>query len=68
MCIRDRPYVDRVMAGLKPEQRAHIVKLWKEKRRLNPNMTNPGVSFIKILTYISGGKEETEDVEKGNTN
>ena len=63
-----QPYVDRVMAGLKPEQRAHIVKLWKEKRRLNPNMTNPGVSFIKILTYISGGKEETEDVEKGNTN
>ena len=65
---RHQPYVDRVMAGLKPEQRAHIVKLWKEKRRLNPNMTNPGVSFIKILTYISGGKEETEDVEKGNTN
>ena len=63
-----QPYVDRVMAGLKPEQRAHIVKLWKEKRRLNPNMTNPGISFIKILTYISGGKEETEDVEKGNTN
>ena len=63
-----QPYVDRVMAGLKPEQRAHIVKLWKENRRLNPNMTNPGVSFIKILTYISGGKEETEDVEKGNTN
>ena len=63
-----QPYVDRVMAGLKPEQRAHIVKLWKEKRRLNPNMTNPGVSFIKILTYISGGKEETKDVEKGNTN
>ena len=56
------------MAGLKPEQRAHIVKLWKEKRRLNPNMTNPGISFIKILTYISGGKEETKDVEKGNTN
>ena len=63
-----QPYVDRVMAGLKPERRAHIVKLWKEKRRLNPNMTNPGISFIKILTYISGGKEETEDVEKGNTN
>ena len=63
-----QPYVDRVMAGLKPEQRAHIVKLWKEKRRLNPNMTNTGISFIKILTYISGGKEETEDVEKGNTN
>ena len=63
-----QPYVDRIMAGLKPEQRAHIVKLWKEKRRLNPNMTNPGISFIKILTYISGGKEETKDVEKGNTN
>ena len=61
-------YVDKVMAGLKPEQRAHIVKLWKEKRILYPNMTNRGASFVKILTYISGGKGETGDVEKGNTN
>ena len=56
------------MAGLKPEQRARIVKLWKEKRILYPNMTNRGASFVKILTYISGSKGETEDVEKGNTN
>ena len=61
-------YVDKVMAGLKPEQRAHIVKLWKEKRILYPNMTNRGASFVKILTYISGSKGETEDVGKGNTN
>ena len=61
-------YVDKVMAGLTPEQRAHIVKLWKEKRILYPNMTNRGASFVKILTYISGGKGETGDVEKGNTN
>ena len=61
-------YVDKVMAGLKPEQRARIVKLWKEKRILYPNMTNRGASFVKILTYISGSKGETEDVEKGNTN
>ena len=65
---RHQAYVDKVMASLKPEQRAHIVKLWKEKRILYPNMTNRGASFVKILTYISEGKGETGDVEKGNTN
>ena len=40
-----QPYVDRVMAGLKPEQRARVGELWKEKRRLDPNMPNPGASF-----------------------
>ena len=28
---RHQPYVDRIMAGLKPEQRARVGRLWKEK-------------------------------------
>ena len=47
-------YVDRVMAGLKPEQRARVGQLWKEKRRLDPNMPNPGASFVKILNHVAG--------------
>ena len=48
-------YVDGIMAGLKPEQRARVGQLWKEKRRLDPDMPNPGASFVKILTHVAGG-------------
>ncbi len=48
-------YVDRVMGGLKPEQRARVGQLWKEKRRLDPDMPNPGASFVKILTHVAEG-------------
>ena len=41
---RHQAYVDKVMAGLKPEQRARAGQLWKEKRRLDPDMPNPGAS------------------------
>ena len=55
---RHQAYVDRVMAGLKPEQRVRVGQLWKEKRRLDPNMPNRGASFIKILTHVAEGKGE----------
>ena len=57
-------YVDRVMAGLKPEQRARVGQLWKEKRRLDPNMPNPGASFVKILTHVASGTGEAGDPAK----
>jgi arylsulfatase A len=50
---RHQPYVDSVMTGLKPEQRARVGQLWKEKRRLDPDMPNPGASFVKILTHVA---------------
>lgn len=43
------------MAGLKPQQRRRVGQLWKEKRRFDPKMTNPGASFVRILTYVAGG-------------
>ena len=51
---RHQPYVDKVMAGLKPEQRQRVGQLWKEKRRLDPEMPNRGASFVKILNYVAG--------------
>ena len=47
------------MAGLKPEQRARVGRLWKEKRRLNPDMPNPGASFVRILTHVAAGAKKT---------
>jgi len=49
-----QPYVDKVTAGLKPEQRARVGQLWKEKRRLDPSMPNRGSSYVKILTHVAG--------------
>jgi hypothetical protein len=46
-------YVEKVMASIKPEQRARVRQLWKAKRRLESDMANPGASFVKILNYIS---------------
>ena len=56
---RHQAYVDRVMAGLKPEQRQRVGRLWKEKRRLNPDMPNPGASFVRILTHVAAGAKKT---------
>jgi arylsulfatase A len=57
---RHQAYVDRVMADLKPDQRARVGKLWKEKRRLDSDMPNPGASFVRILTYVAGEEEKSK--------
>jgi arylsulfatase A len=61
---RHQAYVDKVMAGIKPEQRARVGQLWKEKRRLDSDMSNPGASFVRILTYVAGeaGKSKPPNV------
>ena len=60
---RHQAYVDKVMAGLKPEQRARVGQLWKEKRRLDPDMPNPGASFVRILTHVAAGAKKTNVAE-----
>jgi len=45
-------YVDRRMAKLSPQQRARIGQLWAEKQRLDPDMPNRGLSFVKIMVYV----------------
>ena len=61
---RHQPYVDKVMTGLNPEQRARVGQLWKEKRRLGSDMPNPGASFVRILTHVAGeaGKSKQPNV------
>jgi len=53
-------YVDQRMAGLTPQQRQRIGRLWKEKRRLHPNMKNVGGSFVKIMEFVAAGKNAKE--------
>lgn len=56
-------YVDQRMAELSPQQRARVGQLFKEKRRIDPDMPNVGLSFVKILEYVAAGEEA--DVEDG---
>ncbi|MBC8356847.1 MAG: PQQ-binding-like beta-propeller repeat protein, partial [Planctomycetes bacterium] len=56
-------YVDQRMADLSPQQRARVGQLFKEKRRIDPDMPNVGLSFVKILEYVAAGEEA--DVENG---
>ena len=50
---KHQPYVDKRMAGLALKQRGRIGQLWKEKRRIDPNMDNAGHSFVKIMEYVA---------------
>ena len=54
-------YVDRVMGALKPDQRARVGQLWSEKRRIHPEMPNPGASFVKILNHVAEGTKGPAD-------
>ncbi|MFK7768068.1 MAG: PQQ-binding-like beta-propeller repeat protein [Mariniblastus sp.] len=54
---KHQAYVDARMSVIKPEQRARVGKLWKEKRRIQPEMQNAGASFVRILEYVAGGEK-----------
>lgn len=55
-------YVDQRMAGLTPQQRQRIGRLWNEKRHLHPNMKNVGGSFVKIMEFVAAGKDAKEGI------
>jgi len=54
---KHQPYVDRRIAGLTPQQRARLGRLWKDKVRLHPQMPNRGKSFVRIMEYVAGGEK-----------
>lgn len=51
-----QPFVDRWFASAPPEKARRVGMLWKEQRRLFPNMKNRGESFIKILDHVRTGQ------------
>ncbi|KKL51250.1 hypothetical protein LCGC14_2297350 [marine sediment metagenome] len=58
---KHQQYVDRRMAGLSAEQRGRIGQLWKEKEKIDPDMSNRGASFVKILEYVAEEKTPLSD-------
>ena len=48
-------FVDEVQSRLSERQRYEIYKLWKKKRELEPNLKNPGASFVRIMMHVSDG-------------
>jgi arylsulfatase A len=58
---KHQDYVDERMKSLQSRQRGRIGLLWKEKRRLHPNMKNAGMSFVRILEYVAAGETSIEE-------
>lgn len=48
----NQPFVDKYFASAPPEKAVEINRLWKEQRRLFPDMENRGESFFRILDYV----------------
>jgi arylsulfatase A len=59
-----QPYVDARMEALEPQQRGRVGRLWKEKRRLHPEMKNAGMSFVRILEFVADGEKRGEKLAK----
>ncbi len=49
---KHQPYVDRVLASLPEDQRGRVGQLFKQRRKLDVPMGNPGNVFIKILDFV----------------
>jgi hypothetical protein len=58
---RHQEYVDRRLRGLTREQRARVGQLWEQKKRIDPNMSNRGQSFVRILEHVAEGGESTSN-------
>ena len=52
---KHQDYVDKVIAKLSREQLGRLGQLWKEKQRVDPDMKNRGMSFVRILEYVAKG-------------
>lgn len=63
---KHQPWVDKWFASAPPEKAGEVARLWKEQRRLFPDMKNKGESFIKILDYVRGGGDKPKP--KGEVN
>ncbi|MGY8659697.1 MAG: hypothetical protein ACKVKH_13800 [Verrucomicrobiales bacterium] len=53
---KHQEYIDKRITAMTPAQHALLGFLWKEKRRLDPDMKNRGNSFVRILEFIFENK------------
>jgi len=62
--LRHQKFVDEVQSKLSEKQRYEIYKLWKKKRELEPNLKNPGASFVRIMMYVADGVSSQSEKSK----
>ena len=46
-------YVDKRMAGMSARQRGLVGQMWQQQQTVNPNMSNRGASFVRILEHVA---------------
>jgi hypothetical protein len=51
-----KAYKDTVYKKLTGNQKYRIHRLWQEKRKSDPNMPNPGHSFVRIMEHVAENK------------
>jgi streptogramin lyase/outer membrane protein assembly factor BamB len=67
---KHQPFVDKWFASAAPEKANEVGMLWKEQRRLFPEMENRGESFIRILDYVrtkGNNKPTAPQPKRGNS-
>ncbi len=55
-------YVDKRMAGLPPQNRPRVGRLWKEFTRENPDRNRDGAMFIRILEYVASNPSDVKTI------
>ena len=46
-------YVDQRMASMSDQQRGRVGQLWKEQQAVDPNMSNRGAFFVRIMEHVA---------------
>jgi hypothetical protein len=41
------------MAGMSARQRGLVGQMWQQQQTVNPNMSNRGASFVRILEHVA---------------
>jgi YVTN family beta-propeller protein len=50
-------FVEAQMGKMEDSQRSRVGQLWKEREKSDPQMTNRGASFVKIMMFVAGGEK-----------
>jgi hypothetical protein len=46
-------YVDRQMAGMSERQRGLVGQMWQQQQTVQPNMSNRGASFVRVMEHVA---------------
>lgn len=46
-------YVDSRLGGMSERQRGLVGQMWQQQRTVNPNMSNRGASFVRVMEHVA---------------